>query len=127
MLNTLTLKSVFFFYCYCSLSVTIRRHLPTVLKERKKEKQTNKEKIISLAMAVPRQLGDFLGLQIPSMPQVEVESPSILKPRSHVATHVNPEFTSDWFLHVVFPLVGEGQLLVAQVIAKEDKMWLTQN
>ena len=74
-------------------------------------------------MAVPRQLGDFLGLQIPSMPQVEVESPSILKPRSHVAKHVNPEFTSDWFLHVVFPLVGEGQLLVAQVIAKEDKMW----
>jgi len=57
------------------------------------------------------------------MPQVEVESPSILKPRSHVAMHVNPELTSDWFLQVVFPLVGEGQLLVAQVIAKEDKMW----
>ena len=99
-----------------------------VLKERenppkKTNKQTSKEKIISLAIAIPRQLGVFLGLQIPSMPQVEVESPSILKPRSHVATHVNPELTSDWFLQVVFPLAGEGQLLVAQVIAKEVKMW----
>ena len=91
--------------------------------EKKRNKQTNKEKILSLAMAIPRQLGVFLGLQIPSMPQEDVEFPSILKPRSQVATHVDLELTSDWFLQVELPLVGEGQLLVRQVIAKEDKMW----